>query len=145
MDRWIRRTDENKKSVLPETKHVRMRIDELRSVSPLRCAAGDRSARIETNDCESEGCGNQNKIHRHSAGQRRPERRFANYSHTTPAAHSECGKMPKRNHLANRNPLTGKRCSFVVLGKRRVVDRLELDRYVDFRNAQARNQNNAND
>lgn len=32
-----------------------------------------------------------------------------------------------------------------VLGKRRVVDRFELDRYIDFRNAQARNQNAAND
>ncbi len=32
-----------------------------------------------------------------------------------------------------------------VLGKRRVVDRFELDRYIGFRNAQARNQNAADD
>jgi excisionase family DNA binding protein len=32
-----------------------------------------------------------------------------------------------------------------VLGKRRVVDRLELDRYIDARNDQARNKNNGRD
>lgn len=60
-----------------------------------------------------------------------------------PDAYSGCRKIPKRDDLAGRNLLREKIIPSFVLGKRRVVDRLELDRYVERRNALARTENEA--
>jgi len=53
-------------------------------------------------------------------------------------ANSGRGQVPARDHLAVETLLREKIIPSLVLGKRRVVDRLELDRYVERRNAMAK-------
>jgi len=48
------------------------------------------------------------------------------------------GEVSERDPLADRNVTARKTIPSFVIGKRRVVDRLELDRYVESRNAEAK-------
>jgi len=89
-------------------------------------------------DFDRVGHDGQDKAHHHFAGRRRSWRVLAGDRCPPPNAYSGCRKYLSATTWQVETLLREKIIPSFVLGKRRVVDRLELDRYVEWRNAIAR-------